>query len=63
MIDLEEFGYRIPRRGWPGRRWAIARVLLAVTFRAAFLLLVIAAFVACTLLIGTSMNALPAGPR
>lgn len=45
MIRLEEFGLRaIPRRGWPGRRRAIAvltlQVLGALVAGAAFLLAV-----------------------
>lgn len=59
MIGLEEFGYRIPRPGWPGRRRAIARILLGVTVRAVVVLLLITAVTSCTIALGASMNALP----
>lgn len=36
MIRLEEFG--IPRPGWPGRRRAIARLVLQVAGLTAFLI-------------------------
>lgn len=40
LIRLEEFG--IPRPGWPGRRRAIARLVLQMVAGAAVLLLALA---------------------
>lgn len=60
MFDLlEDAGYVVPRPGWPGRRLAILRILLAVTFQAVFLLAFVAALVACVLLVWASMPAVP----
>lgn len=59
MIRLEDVFPDLPRRGWPGRRRAIARELLHGTVELITFLLIVAALLGCVLLVAASTDTLP----
>lgn len=59
MSILADAGYEIPRRGWPGRRRAIARVVLHVVVMFVIACLLLFGFLGCVLLVWASMLPAP----
>jgi hypothetical protein len=43
--------FDIPRKGWPGRRWAIAKAIWRTLVELTVLLLLVAAFLGVTVLV------------
>lgn len=60
MIRLSEFGVDLPRRGWPGRRRAIAVLVLQLAAQTFLFVTLLAVMVGALVLGAAAVDALPA---